>query len=389
MEKFDQATNRFQTNSYKWEVSEGELPMWVADMDFQTAPVIIEAIKKRTDHGIFGYNSVPPEFNQAIASWWSRRHGLILNEDWIMFCTGVVPAISSIVRKLTKVGDNVVILSPVYNIFYNSIVNNYREVLSSDLVYNGAEYTIDFADLEAKLADENTSLMIFCNPHNPIGKIWDAATLEKVGQLCLKHGVVIISDEIHCDLTFPGEKYTPFYAVSEEVVNNVIMCCAATKAFNMAGLQTAAIVVKNEKLRKLVNRGINTDEVAEPNSFAIQAAIAAFTEGEPWLEELNQYLYLNRQYIEGFIAEYLPEITLVTSKATYLAWLDCSQLTKDAESLCQFIREKTGLYLTAGAIFGENGRGFIRLNYATNFARVEDGMQRLLSGVQQFKENSA
>ncbi|MGM0213091.1 MalY/PatB family protein [Enterococcus sp. AZ109] len=389
MENFDQLTNRFQTNSYKWEVSEGELPMWVADMDFQTAPAIIEAIKKRTDHRIFGYNSIPSEFNQSIASWWSRRHGVNLKEDWIMFCTGVVPAISSIVRKLTKVGDNVVILSPVYNIFYNSIVNNHRTVLSSDLVYETGEYGIDFADLEAKLADENTSLMIFCNPHNPIGKIWNAATLEKVGQLCLEHGVVIISDEIHCDLTFPGESYTPFYAVSEEVVNNVIMCCAPTKAFNIAGLQTAAIVVKNEKLRKLVNRGINTDEVAEPNSFAVQAAIAAFTEGEAWLEELNQYLYLNRQYIEGFIAEYLPEITLVTSKATYLAWLNCSLLTEDAETLCQFIREKTGLYLTAGAIFGENARGFIRLNYATNFSRVEDGMLRLLSGVQQFKKEFA
>lgn len=385
MVDFDQTIDRFNTNSYKWNIAKEELPMWVADMDFQTAPAIIEAISRRTAHGIFGYNTVPPEFNQSIVNWWERRHGVKLVEEWIMYCTGIVPAISSIVRKLTKVGDNVLIFSPVYNIFYNSIVNNHRTVLSSDLCYESGEYEIDFVDLEEKLADENTTLMIFCNPHNPIGKIWEPFVLKKVGELCVKHGVLIISDEVHCDLTFPGKSYHPFYTASAEVTENVIMCCAPTKAFNIAGLQTAAIIVKNEKLRKLVNRGINTDEVAEPNSFAIQAAIAAFNKGEAWLKELNQYLYENRQLVESFIKENLPEITVVPSEATYLAWLDCSQLTKDAEELCQFIREATGLYLTAGAIFGENGRAFIRLNYATNRIRVVDGLARFDRGVQAFK----
>ncbi|GCF94812.1 cystathionine beta-lyase [Enterococcus florum] len=386
MEHFDQETQRFHTNAYKWGISEGELPMWVADMDFQTAPAIIEAIETRTAHGVFGYNGIPQAFYQAVAEWWNRRHGLDLEEEWVLFCTGVVPAISSIVRKVTKVGDKVVIFSPVYNIFYNSIVNNHRNVLSSDLVHQEGHYAIDFEDLEKKLADAHTSLLVFCNPHNPIGKIWETDTLEKIGRLCLKYQVTIVSDEIHCDLTFPGIRYNSFYSVSDEVRENVILCCAPTKAFNIAGLQTAAIVVKNQRLRSLVNRGINTDEVAEPNSFAIQAAIAAFTKGESWLEELNHYLYQNREYISFFLDHRLPEIHLVASQATYLAWLDCSQLTEDADELCRFIRKQTGLYLTAGSIFGENAQDFIRLNYATNRARVEDGLRRLEKGVQLYKE---
>lgn len=389
MSLFDKAIDRSQTNSYKWDVSEGELPMWVADMDFQTAPVIIEAIQKRLNHGVFGYNVVPDTFNQAIVKWWQKRHQLSLEEDWILFCTGVVPAISSIVRKLTRVGDNIVVLSPVYNIFYNSIVNNHRKVSASDLSYHDGEYTIDFIDLEERLADVNTSLMIFCNPHNPAGKIWSKETLEKVGQLCVKHDVVIISDEIHCDLSFPGKKYQPFLGIAPEIDKKLIMCCAPTKAFNMAGLQTAAIVVKDEKLRHLVNRGINTDEVAEPNSFAIQAAIAAFEEGEPWLDELNDYLYQNRRLLESYLAENLPQIKVTKSEATYLAWLDCSAICEDAEVLCAFIRKETGLILSSGEIFGENSRSFIRLNYATNQYRLMDGLNRLQVGIKKFTKKDS
>lgn len=389
MSLFDQKVDRSQTNSYKWDVSEGELPMWVADMDFQTAPVIIEAIQKRLNHGVFGYNVVPDTFNQAIVKWWKKRHQLSLEEDWILFCTGVVPAISSIVRKLTRVGDNIVVLSPVYNIFYNSIVNNHRKISASDLNYQDGEYTIDFVDLEERLADVNTSLMIFCNPHNPAGKIWSKETLEKVGQLCVKHDVVIISDEIHCDLSFPGKKYQPFLGIAPEIDKKLIMCCAPTKAFNMAGLQTAAIVVKDEKLRQLVNRGINTDEVAEPNSFAIQAAIAAFEEGEPWLDELNDYLYQNRQLLENYLAENLPQIKVTKSESTYLAWLDCSAICEDAEVLCAFIRKETGLILSSGEIFGENSRSFIRLNYATNQDRLMDGLNRLQVGIKKFTKKDS
>ena len=292
---FDTPINRRNTNSLKWDIAENELPMWVADMDFKAAPEIQAAIEQRVAHGVFGYSVIPDEWNQAYIGWWQRRHGLTAEKDWLIFCTGVVPAISSIVRKLTTPAEKVLIQTPVYNIFFNSILNNGREVLENSLKYSGGEYEIDFDDLEKKLSDPQVSLMILCNPHNPVGKIWDKDTLEKIGELCYKHNVVVISDEIHCDLTDPGKEYIPFASVSEKCRNNSITCVAPTKAFNIAGLQTAAVIVPNPALRHKVWRALNTDEVAEPNAFAVQAAIAAFTKGEEWLDELRQYIFENKK----------------------------------------------------------------------------------------------
>jgi cystathionine beta-lyase len=385
---FDKMTNRFNTNSYKWDVGYKELPMWVADMDFETSPAIVKAMQKRLNHHIFGYTSVPDAYYHTVAQWWENRHQFHVEKEWIMFCTGVVPAISSIVRKMTNIGDNVLVLSPVYNIFYNSIVNNQRKVLTSELIYKDNQYSIDFGDLEEKLSNPDTSLMIFCNPHNPIGKVWDKETLKKIGNLCIKHNVLILSDEIHCDLAHPGYRYIPFASVSEEIAQNSITCVAPTKTFNLAGIQTSSIIVPNPELRKLVNRGINTDEVAEPNVFAIEAAISAFTEGEPWLEALLDYLMGNKQLIEHFIASQLPDLKFIHSEATYLAWIDCSAVTNDTKYLCEFIRKETGLYVSEGAIFGGNGNDFIRLNYACPKVRLEDGLQRLKKGIEAFQHLS-
>ncbi|WP_308160710.1 MULTISPECIES: MalY/PatB family protein [unclassified Bacillus (in: firmicutes)] len=382
---FDEMTNRFNTNSYKWDVGYEELPMWVADMDFETSPAIVKAMQKRLNHHIFGYTSVPDAYYHAVARWWKNRHQFNIEKEWIMFCTGVVPAISSIVRKMTKVGDKVLVLAPVYNIFYNSIVNNQRKVLTSELIYKDNLYSIDFGDLEEKLADHDTTLMIFCNPHNPIGKVWDKETLERIGNLCIKHNVLILSDEIHCDLAHPRYRYIPFASVSEEFAQNSITCVAPTKTFNLAGIQTSSIIVPNPEIRKLVNRGINTDEVAEPNVFAIEAAIAAFTEGEPWLEALLDYLMGNKQLIEHFITSNIPDFKVIHSEATYLAWIDCSAVTNNTKDLCEFIRKETGLYISEGAIFGGNGNNFIRLNYACPKARLENGLQRLKKGIAAFQ----
>lgn len=382
---FDKMTNRFNTNSYKWIVGSKEIPMWVADMDFETSPAIVKAMQKRVDHRIFGYTAVPDAYFHAVAQWWEKRHQFHIEKEWIMFCTGVVPAISSIVRKMTEIGDNVLVLAPVYNIFYNSIINNQRKVLTNKLVYKHHQYSIDFSDLEEKLADPATTLMIFCNPHNPIGKVWDKAILEKIGNLCIKHNVLILSDEIHCDLAHPAYRYTPFASVSEEIAQICITCVAPTKTFNLAGIQTSSIIVPNPELRKLVNRGINTDEVAEPNVLAIEAAITAFSEGEPWLEALLDYLMGNKQLIEHFIASQLPKLQVIHSEATYLAWIDCGAVTNDTKYLCEFIRKETGLYVSEGAIFGGNGHNFIRLNYACPKARLEDGLQRLKSGIEAFQ----
>ena len=383
---FSKVTNRLNSASLKWDVKPEELPMWVADMDFEVAPEIVEAMHQRVEHRIFGYNIVPLEYYTSIQQWWKTRHQFLIEEQWMLFCSGVVPAISSIVRKITTVGENIVIQSPVYNIFYNSILNNGRNVLSSDLVYDGKEYHIDFKDLEQKLSLPQTTLMILCNPHNPIGKIWDIETLNKIGELCKKYQVVVVSDEIHCDIVQPGKHYIPFASVSKTNLMNSITCISPTKAFNLAGLQTSCMVIANEQLRHKVNRGINTDEIAEPNTFALTASIAAFTKGTNWLKALNQYIQENKAVVISFIKEKLPMLYIIPSEATYLIWLDCSKITRDSDALCKYIRELTGLYVTSGSEYGNNGNGFIRINIACSRTNVEDGLQRLYKAISTYQK---
>ena len=386
---FDTPVNRKDTNSLKWDVADHELPMWVADMDFQTAPEIREAIENRAAHGVFGYSVVPDEWYQAYMNWWKERHGLNMEKDWLIFCTGVVPAISSIVRKLTTPGEKVLIQTPVYNIFFNSIENNGRQVLECPLRYENGEYGIDFAQLEQKLSDPQVTLMLLCNPHNPVGRIWDRGTLARIGALCWRYHVVVVSDEIHCDLTDPGDSYVPFASVSEFCRDNSITCIAPTKAFNLAGLQTAAVAVPNSTLRHKVWRGLNTDEVAEPNAFAVPAAVAAFTKGSGWLDALRFYLYENKTLVRDFIASVLPDIRVVPSRATYLLWLDCSGLGGDAAAIASFIRRETGLYLSAGDQYGGNGSHFLRMNVACPRALVLDGLSRLKQGMHAYERFTA
>ncbi|WP_041139813.1 MalY/PatB family protein [Beduini massiliensis] len=385
MYDFSKLTNRLKTGSLKWDVQEDELPMWVADMDFEAAPEIIEALEKRVAHKVFGYNIVPDEYYESIQKWWETRHHYSIQKEWMMFCTGVVPALSSIVRKMTTVGENVLIQSPVYNIFYNSILNNGRHVLSNDLVYSNGTYHIDYEDLENKLAMPQTTLMILCNPHNPIGKIWQKEELKRIGDLAAKYHVIVVSDEIHCDIVAPDQEYIPFASVSKTNLQNSITCIAPTKAFNLAGLQTSCIVVPNEVLRHKVNRGINTDEVAEPNSFAVAASIAAFEKGGNWLDELRVYIQHNKQKTMTYIKTYVSDLYVVPSDATYLLWIDCSKICANSVELVQFIREETGLYVSDGFEYGENGKSFIRMNVACPSERLEDGLERLKTGIERYK----
>ena len=383
---FDTPINRRNTNSLKWNVGEKELPMWVADMDFHTAPEIREAIQARASHGVFGYTGIPAAWQRAYMDWWRTRHGFPMEKEWLLFTTGVVPAISSIVRKLTTPAEKVLLQTPVYNIFFNSIVNNGRQVLESPLRYDGTAYRIDFADLEKKLADPQTTMMFLCNPHNPTGKIWDRDTLGRIGELAAKHHVLVLSDEIHCDMTAPGLGYTPFASVSERCRENSITCIAPPKAFNLAGLQTAAVVVPNDVLRHKVWRALNTDEVAEPNTFAVDAAIAAFTKGGAWLDALRTYLHENKELAADYIAREIRDVKAVPSQATYLLWLDCSQMMGFAWEAAGFIREKTGLYLSEGGQYGKNGEAFLRMNVACPRAVLRDGLERLKAGVAEYEE---
>lgn len=385
---FDAIIDRRGTNALKWDVADGELPMWVADMDFPTAPAVREAIERRASHGVFGYCVVPDAWYEAYMDWWERRHDLSMEKDWLIFCTGVVPAISSIVRKLTTPAEKILIQSPVYNIFYNSILNNGRQVLENRLVYDGDGYSIDFEDLERKLADPQTTLMILCNPHNPIGKIWDRDTLQRIGELCARHHVLVLSDEIHCDLTDPGCDYTPFASVSNVCRDNSITCIAPTKTFNLAGLQTAAVVVPDGVIRHKVYRGLNTDEIAEPNAFAVEAAVAAFTKGEEWLDELRQYIMRNKKLAVEYIEKEIPQIRVVPSQATYLMWLRYGGDTGSASEAAEYIRRETGLYISAGAHYGAGGEDFLRMNVACPNAVVADGLKRLKRGIEAYSASA-
>ena len=385
---FDTPVNRRGTYSLKWDVDDGELPMWVADMDFKVAPEIQKAVMERAGHGVFGYSIVPDNWARAYSDWWQKRHGFKINEEWLVFCTGVVPAISSIVRKLTTPAEKVLIQTPVYNIFFNSILNNGRQALECPLEYDGAEngYHIDFTKLEEKLSDPQTTLMLLCNPQNPAGIVWDKPTLERIGELCFRHGVTVVADEIHCDLTDPGVEYIPFASVSDICREISITCVAPTKTFNIAGLQTAAVIIPQKNLRHKVWRSLNTDEVAEPNVFAAVAAAAAYEYGAEWLDGLRNYIYENKLAVREFLEkEHLP-IKLVPSNATYLLWLDCSEvlLCRFAEDtivspggIARFIRERSGLYLSAGEQFGGNGSSFVRMNIACPRAVLNDGLLRL------------
>ena len=382
MYDFDKITDRRDTYSLKWDIAENELPMWVADMDFQTAPEIVQELHKRADNGIFGYTVVPDEWYDAYIGWWGRRHGLQIKKDWLMFCTGVIPAISSIVRKLTTPNENVLLMTPVYNTFYNSIVNNGCRPLECELDYDGSVYSINWKALEHGLSDPQTSLMILCNPQNPIGNIWNKEELAKIGELCLKYHVTVIADEIHCDLTDPGYDYVPFASVSEICRDISITCLAPTKTFNIAGLQTAAVFAADKAIRHKVWRGINTDEVAEPNVFAITAAIAAFIQSEKWLEELRRYLYENKRIVSEYVNKNIPEIKVVPSHATYLLWLDCRGVPNVSDNLADEIRSRTGLYLAAGSHYGKGGAQFLRMNIACPKIMVEDGLRRLKTAIE-------
>lgn len=382
---FDKEINRRGTGSYKWDVPEDQLPMWVADMDFETAPPVKQAILKRAEHGVFGYASTPDEWYSAYQNWWQRRHGLKIEKDWLMFCTGIVPAISSIVRKVTNVAENVIVITPAYNIFFNSIFNNGRNIIECQLDYEDGEYTLDLNKLEELCQDPQSTLLILCNPHNPVGKIWDKKTLEAIGEICARNNVIVLSDEIHCDITIPGKGYVPFASVSDVCRDNSITCISPTKTFNIAGIQTAAICVADSKLRHKVWRGINTDEVAEGNVFAYEAAVAAFNEGEDWVNQLNEYIADNRKYAEEYINENIDGLKAIHGEATYLLWIDCSEVSNEGIAFAKHLKNNAGLFLSLGKLYKGNGNLFMRMNLACTRKNLEEGLKRLKKGVETFK----
>ena len=383
---FDNIVDRRHTSSLKWDVDDNVLPMWVADMDFKAPDFIINELKDIASFGNFGYQNIPDEYFDSYISWWDKRHNVKFLKEDMIFSTGVVPAISSIVRKITTLGEKVVLLTPCYNIFFNSIVNNGRFVLESKLLYENNTYKIDFSDLENKLKDPQVSLMILCNPNNPTGNIWSKEDLELIGKLAYENNVIVLSDEIHCDIVENGYNYIPFSSVNDINKNNSITCISASKCFSLAGLQGACVVVHNKALRHKVWRGLNTDEVAEGNAFVARTFVKAFTKGENYIIELNDYIKKNKEYCYKFISDNIKELTVVNAHSLYLMWVDISRLTNDSSYFAKFLKDNANLLITEGISYGQSGEGFIRINLGTSFDNVKKGMELLKKGVELFKE---
>lgn len=375
---FDEIIPRRGTNSYKWDsAQEDVLPMWVADMDFRTAPAIVEALRKRVEHGIFGYTKVPSAYYEAIIGWFAHRHGWQIGKDWIIYTSGVVPALSAVIKALTVPGDRVLVQTPVYNCFFSSIRNNSCEMVASPLIYLNETYRIDYDDLERKAADPKVKLFLLCNPHNPAGRVWTRRELTRIGEICLQHGVLVIADEIHCELVYQGHIYTPFASISEEFLMHSVTCISPSKAFNLAGLQIANIICADKGMRIKIDKAININEVCDVNPFGVEALIAAYNEGTEWLEALKHYLSGNYNYLKAFFMEYLPKLPVVMLEGTYLVWVDCTALKRSSKEIADDLLKKEKLWVNDGGIYGEAGEGFIRINIACPRERLIEGLNKL------------
>lgn len=382
---FDEIISRRNSNSYKWDavMEEGVLPMWVADMDFRTAPAVVEVLHKRMDHGIFGYTKVPPVYYDAIINWFTRRHGWQIDRDWIIYTSGVVPALSAIIKALTVPGDRVLVQTPVYNCFFSSIRNNGCEIVANPLVYTNGTYRIDFDDLARKATDPKVRLLLLCNPHNPVGRVWTRAELMCIGEICLRNDVLVVADEIHCELVYSGHTYIPFASISDDFRNRSVTCTSPSKAFNLAGLQIANIFAADESVRVKIDKAINLNEVCDVNPFGVEALVAAYNDGEEWLEELKCYLSDNYLYMRTFFNKYLPQFPVVKLEGTYLVWVDCSVLNRSSKEIAEILLKAEKLWINEGSMYGEAGEGFIRINIACPRQILIDGLNRLKRGLKE------
>ncbi|EFA43236.1 aminotransferase, class I/II [Hallella bergensis DSM 17361] len=377
---FDNPICRRHTGSYKWDaVPEDTLPLWVADMDFRVAPAIERAVTKRAEHGVFGYTKIDDSYYDAIISWFSRRHQWTIERDWVIYTTGVVPAISCAIKALTLPGDKVLLQTPVYNCFYSSVLNQGCGVTENRLVRSGDTYTIDWEDFEAKCADEKTTVFLLCNPHNPAGRVWTREELTRMGEICVKHHVRVVSDEIHCELVMPGHTFTPFAAVNEVNQNNCVTLNSPSKSFNIAGLQIANIICKDKELRRRIDRVVNIYEVCDVNPFGPVALKAAYNESEDWLDELNLYIHDNYKSLKTYFAEHLPQVEVIRLEGTYLAWLDIRTLDMSSKEATRRLLQDGKVYVCSGILYGEeSGEGYLRVNLACPRETLQEGLKRMV-----------
>ena len=397
---FDREIDRKGTQSIKWEYVPNDehtgidateqffgedrmLPMWVADMDFPAPQPVIEALEARARHGIFGYTVPSASYFQAVEGWMRRRHGWEIDRDWIVTTPGVIPGLKAMVRAFSVEGEKVLIQPPVYHPFYHVVKNSQRVLEFNPLIYEKNAYTMDYADLEEKVKDPMVKMVILCHPHNPIGRVWTKDELTRFGEICLANGVLVVSDEIHCDLLYRGVQFMPYATIREEFAQNAVICTAGSKTFNLAGLHHSNIIIPNPELRKRLSATIQSTSTFGNSIFGMLALETAYNEGEEWLEQLLDYLDGNRQYLEDYIAEHIPQIKVVKPEGTYLVWLDCRGLGLDKDGLQALMQEKARLYFDEGYIFGPEGEGFERVNIACPRAILADALERMKRAVQE------
>ncbi|PGM86949.1 MalY/PatB family protein [Bacillus cereus] len=382
--KFDynQQIDRFDTASYKWDQSkslfetEDVLPMWVADMDFTSPPAVVNALINRATHGVYGYTIIPDSYYSSIIDWLKRRHGSMVQKEWITHSPGVVTALSILVSCLTKPGDKVMIQSPVYHPFYDVVLQQNRELVTNNLILEDGRYTMDLKDLENKI-DSSVKVMLLCNPHNPVGRVWDEQELERLGALCAKHNIIVISDEIHCDLIYKGNKHVPFSSISEKMKSTSITCISTSKTFNLAGLKTCNLIIQNPHIKELYEKKLKMLSLHSESFFGITAVEAAYTHGEEWLNQLLIYLEGNLNFLLDYFKQHINEVKVIKPEGTYLVWLDFRGLRMNKENIEKWMYQKAKLALNEGSMFGENGKGFLRMNIACPRATLEEGLSRI------------
>lgn len=374
---FDEPVVRRGTNCVKWDETADPdiIPMWVADMDFRVAPAIQKALEDRVAHGVFGYSIVPESYYEAVISWFRRRHQWEICRESILYTTAVVPAVSCVIKALTMPGEKVLILSPAYNCFFSSIRNNGCEVLESPLA---SEFKVDWQDFEQKCADEKTTLFLLCNPHNPCGRVWTREELQRMYDICHRHGVTVISDEIHCELIMPGYEFVPFGTVTDDCV----VMNSPSKNFNTAGLQIANIICTNPEWRRRIDRAININEVCDVNPFGIVALQAAYNDSEDWLDALNLYLWENYKTLCDFFAREMPQLKVTRLEGTYLVWVDHSALGISTDEFFNRLLDEGRVWVSAGTMYGpQTGEGFIRINIACPRSQLNEALRRIASVV--------
>lgn len=375
----DEPIERRHSNSVKWDECEDEetLPLWVADMDFAVAPAIQAALRKRIEHPVFGYVHVPDSYHQAVTGWLERRYHWSVEKDWIIYTSGVVPALSAIIRAMSQPGDKVMVCTPAYNCFFSSIRNNGCEVDEVPLARDGERYVFDYEAIEQHAADPRTKILLLCNPHNPVGRVWKRDELQRIGEICLKYNVFVIADEIHCDITMPGHTHIPFASISQELSLKSATCVSPSKAFNIAGLQIANIIVEDDEIRAKIDKAININEVCDVNAIGVEALQAAYNEGEEWLRVLTQYIANNYHYARGFMDAKLPQLHVTELEGTYLMWIDIHSVCEDSARFAEQLKREGKVWLAAGDIYGNAGKGFLRLNLACPRAQLREALERM------------